>query len=750
MEPTEIIKQSIISFKSFNQWMTDKVEPIAKSLYPLEFSTWSKELDMIKSLIDKPDRLRIALVGTTGAGKSTFLNAILGQEILPVGVMHPCTAFVTSVSHAADSGYQVAIQFCTAEEWHNDLMNLVSTLKPGENDDGGDGRGDAKRLVDAAKKRIHAVYGDRIDNGNEPDILLKMDLPNEVVQIFAAGSLVKKRFGESKDMLAYLRKLVRSESPLWPLIKEVNISGPYGCIAGGLELVDLPGLNDPNEARVEITRKYLRTSPFVWVLFSMVRGLTHDIQVILHEEKLLRTLVLSGSYGALSLIGTKADDIDTNIAPQLGLPDDCTTEDLIRTYCDQTVVEARKQLEQMVRDLAGSMEDSKALERMIEIARKVRVHTTSASAYNKLKGIGRLRKDYGLSIEDDTGIPGVIRHLSEIGKQAGAAFNAETALKRLVQLRDEISFFFRAKAQLPAPEMEQARSRIQKERENFSYAIKSIQASANGELKSFRERFLEKIDPLFAKSVQGVKRVTLGWQGINWATLRAIVQRDGNFKSPSTGRSYDLNEDLAEPLLGQLPVSWEQYFTDDLGRVTSEFVVRITESGRNFCEKTSLIIDLMFNMQDKSIEEQLAWFQDKVSLLAKGAKDRVFDQVLDRRRELAAKMPLVACKRMKPGYKDAKTESGTGMKMRILNKIIPLAELSAEPIYSTIQHDLLEGLNDLEVIIIGMFRKLAQAAEEQARIVASNANIGINESLIDPAVADLLASIPMTIKVLSR
>ena len=41
-------------------------------------------------------------------------------------------------------------------------------------------------------------------------------------------------------------------------MKEVNVSGPYACLAGGLEFVDLPGLNDPNEARVEVTREYLR------------------------------------------------------------------------------------------------------------------------------------------------------------------------------------------------------------------------------------------------------------------------------------------------------------------------------------------------------------------------------------------------------------------------------------------------------------------------------------------------------------
>ena len=251
-------------------------------------------------------------------------------------------------------------------------------------------------------------------------------------------------------MQAYLKKLIRGESSPWPLVKQVNVSGPYPCLAGGLELVDLSGLNDPNEARVEVTREFLRTSPFVWVVFSMVRGLTEDIQRILREEKLLRTLVLSGTYGSLSLVGTKSDDIDTNIADQLGLPDDCTAAELVSAYRDQTVNEARTQLEQMVRDLASHNEGGETLTRMIEVARRVRVHATSARGYNKLVGVGRLRKDYGITDVNETGIPGVHEHLADIGRQAGAVFNARTALNRLDRLRDEITFFF-AQGRRPQP-----------------------------------------------------------------------------------------------------------------------------------------------------------------------------------------------------------------------------------------------------------------------------------------------------------
>jgi hypothetical protein len=227
--------------------------------------------------------------------------------------------------------------------------------------------------------------------------------------------------------------------------------------------------------------------------------------------------------------------------------------------------------------------------------------------------------------------------------------------------------------------------------------------------------------------------------------LRAIVQRDGTFKSPSTGRSFDFNEDLAEPLLARLPVSWEQYFTNDLGRVTDDLVVQVTEKGKSFCEKARLIVELLFKRRSDAVEKQLAWFEDRVAVLAETAKKHVLAAVRERRGELASKMPLVAQERMRPAYTNARGESGSGMKKRMVDHLEPAARESAQPIFSTIQIDLLEGLGDLELVILAMFRKLVDQAEEQARIVAHNANIDVDSTATDPAIEALLASMP-TIK----
>ena len=66
------------------------------------------------------------------------------------------------------------------------------------------------------------------------------------------------------------------------------------------------------------------------------------------------------------------------------------------------------------------------------------------------------------------------------------------------------------------------------------------------------------------------------------------------------------------------------------------------------------------------MEQQLAWFQDKVSTLATSNQDKILSEVRDRRMQLAAGMTHIAKQRMQDAYDAAKEERGAGMKKRIL------------------------------------------------------------------------------------
>lgn len=732
------IKAAQSNLDKLQHWFMQKVAPL-KTVYPSEYKTWLKELGSIREQLHKTGSIRVALIGSTGAGKSTFLNAVLGQQVLPVGVMEPCTAFVTVVRYQADEGYSVVIDFATAQDWQSEIEAFIATSAPGDSEDDGI----SKQIIHAYRKKMEALYGIKLDREASPEAVRQLKIPAEALDVLQSGGRKKWKFDDTKSMLDQLRKLVRGESALWPLVKQVTISGPYDGLRGGVELVDLPGLNDPNEARIEVTREFLRSSPFVWLVFPMVRGLTKDLREVLVSEKLLRTLILSGTYNALSLIGTKADDIDFDSAPQFGLdPNSCTQAELIQAFRDQTVIKAREQLQEFVRDLSHHGDSPETLARMIDLAANVRVHAVSASAFNVLNKVLRSNKDYGIHHADDTGIPAIHDHLSQIVHEVGEGLIARTSITRTLQLRDEVAFFFRAEASRHTPEVARTRQALEAEIHNLQTRIEKAGTYAKAQLEASREKFLGRIKPLAQASMQSLHRTFENWRNIHWATLRALMHRDGVFKSPSSGKVFDLNADLTEPLMKHLPMSWEQYFTDDLGRARSDYVLRITEAGSDFGHRVQLIVGQLGVEPDGMLKRQLKWFEEKVTLLSQRCTHTLEDQVSERRRELASKITLVSRDALKPAFAAAKLEAGPGMKARMLDHIIPVAGKAAPVIFSTIHTDLTEGIAGLESVFLRLLDDLLQVTLEQAKTVANNATIDLDDAAVPTEVRDVLDSVP--------
>ena len=673
------VKDAQSQLAKLQNWFMQKVAP-QKKVYPDQYSAWLRELSSIREQLTKTGNIRVALIGSTGAGKSTLLNAVLGQQVLPVGVMEPCTAFVTVVRHQEAMGYSVTIDFATAQEWRSEIDAFIATLAPGDSDDDST----SNQIVHVYRKKMEALYGVKLDHDVTAEALHQLQIPVEAAEIFKSGARKHWKFDDAKSMLEQLRKLVRGESVLWPLVKQVTIGGPYECLRGGVELVDLPGLNDPNEARIEVTREFLRSSPFVWLVFPMVRGLTKDLRSVLVDEKLLRTLVLSGTYNALSLIATKADDIDVDSAPQFGLdPNTCTQAELIQAFREATVVKAREQLQDFVRDLAHNGDSPDALVRMLDLAANAKVHAVSSSAYNRLQNIIRSNKDYGIDETSGTGIPAIHDQLRQIVHEVGEGLIARTSITRTQQLRDEVAFFFRAEASRNSPKVARVRASLDTEIHNLESRIEKAGVHAKAHLEASRDKFLSRIKPLSQASMQSLHRTFDNWRIIHWATLLALMYRDGVFKSPSNGKVFDLNADLTEPLMKHLPLSWEQYFTDDLGRARSDYELRITEAGSDFGQRVQLIVGQLGVKPDGMLKRQLKWFEEKVTLLSQRCTHTLEEQVGERRRELANKITLVSRDSLKPAFASAKLETGPGMKALTLDRLIPAATKAAPVIFST-------------------------------------------------------------------
>lgn len=165
------IKAAQSNLDKLQLWFDQKVKPLS-TVYQQEYRTWVKELDSIRDQLRKTGSIRVALIGSTGAGKSTFLNAILGQQVLPVGVMEPCTAFVTLVRYKADGGYTIAVDFATEKDWQSEIDAFIATSAPGESEDE-----TSRHIVNAYRKKMEALYGIKIDREATPDAIRELAIP---------------------------------------------------------------------------------------------------------------------------------------------------------------------------------------------------------------------------------------------------------------------------------------------------------------------------------------------------------------------------------------------------------------------------------------------------------------------------------------------------------------------------------------------------------------------------------------------
>jgi predicted GTPase len=77
------------SFDNFRKLFVETCElekRLSKTFYGIqpEMSDITKALNEIQWQLDNPAPVTIALLGSTGAGKSTLINTLIGSEILPL------------------------------------------------------------------------------------------------------------------------------------------------------------------------------------------------------------------------------------------------------------------------------------------------------------------------------------------------------------------------------------------------------------------------------------------------------------------------------------------------------------------------------------------------------------------------------------------------------------------------------------------------------------------------------------------
>lgn len=215
-----------------------------------EISSWIQSVEKLQAQA-KMSRAVIGVVGVTGAGKSSIINAVLNEDCLvPTNCMRACTAVITEIAYNYDSDektpYRAEIHFIREEEWTAELQLMLDELVQAN---GVVGSEDTEAGI--AYSKVRSVY---------PHLQLKeltkgkytaQGLANNPNSKAFLGTVLKisaatvssfheqlQQYIDSKDKNAKEKGVME----YWPLIKVVKLFIKSSVLESGLVLVDLVSL----------------------------------------------------------------------------------------------------------------------------------------------------------------------------------------------------------------------------------------------------------------------------------------------------------------------------------------------------------------------------------------------------------------------------------------------------------------------------------------------------------------------------
>ncbi|KAG9930480.1 hypothetical protein KCU86_g8172, partial [Aureobasidium melanogenum] len=322
---------------------------------------WLQQIEVVRQEATGA-RTVIGVVGNTGAGKSSVINAILDEErLVPTNCMRACTAVVTEMSwnpnEDESSKYRAEIEFIKPAEWEKELRVLFEEII--------DGSGNISREVSnpdsqagIAYAKIRAVYWRLTRDDLVASSIEKLMADHSVRGLLGTTKYIKDRYCDTfyKSLQHYVdskekpeltkdsddeededediskgtvdkdkkkKKTRKREQKFWPLIKVVRLYVKADALSTGAVLVDLPGVADSNAARAAVAEGYMKQCTGLWIVSPINRAVDDKAAKNLLGSAFRRQLKFDGTYSAITFICSKTDDIsNTEATDSLGLGDE--------------------------------------------------------------------------------------------------------------------------------------------------------------------------------------------------------------------------------------------------------------------------------------------------------------------------------------------------------------------------------------------------------------------------------------------
>ncbi|XP_057210622.1 nuclear GTPase SLIP-GC-like isoform X1 [Triplophysa rosa] len=617
-------------------------------------------LDAISKLDKDRKKATIGIFGRTGEGKSSLLNAVLGEQfLLPSGGFGACTAVIIQVeANLNDSNYIAEIEFISKEEWENEIASPD--------------KGEDNQLTDIFKERIIALYGADAENKTLEE-LKRDDKYTEIDNVLTTGK-TKISSSSPSEFVGCVshyveHNLANSGGCYWPLVKCVTIKIP-NCyeLLEHIVLVDIPGTGDCNKIRDDLWKTKIRECSAVWIVSDIKRAVTdRDPWGIL--EHCIEDLGPGGECKHINFICTKTDDIK----PAEYLRSTKLTEAQIpgygldaRTKCILHRNDlAKKAIEQKLKN--SKSEESK--ERFI-----IDVFTVSSTAYF----------DENSHLEpSETEIPKLMEILINLNKSINQKLN-----------RDYIN---EAKGVLSLIQSVQ----LDKDK-NMIKVIEDLQKNIEKELKVLDGHFGALYQNLSRCLSKGVE------ESVRWSVntthdmllsvrpknncgfhkiFRAMCVRGGFYWPRNWNEPLDLNKFLTKHMYDNINKEFVLMFpVDDNDKTVKSMQDKLDKFSiiQSFSPTSPMLhaIQIVIKSQETKLKASLS---------------RV---IVEKKKEIYSSVQTTIRRQMAPGYKTAAEETGDGAMQRMEKVIIKTIEQLNHKMFNEGKVKALEAFNELKLHVM--------------------------------------------------
>ena len=252
-----------------------KISEIEKSIETVEkefnvkFEDEWKDIKEQKDFLDDPD-LQIAIIGTIKAGKSTFINALLQDNIASTEVT-PETASLTKFIYSYEN--KLVVKFYNEKEWGKIWVDVKKAEKENK------GKIFKEEFEKLRAKEVESQY------------IGKSDETIEVSNI--------------EDLKNKIKDYTSKQSRIHYFVKELTVYLNNENMPKDVTIVDTPGLDDVVDYRSNITKDYIKRANAVIVCV--------DSSKLENEQYLTITEVFNnvGEYkDRVIILGTQIDTLN--------------------------------------------------------------------------------------------------------------------------------------------------------------------------------------------------------------------------------------------------------------------------------------------------------------------------------------------------------------------------------------------------------------------------------------------------------